>query len=158
MLPSQQEPGARGTRGPFCWSSLIANLHQRPAPIFCFGPPSGAVAPARVSVPSGGAAAAAAEDTTSSCSLRLNLSSRWWCPGPDDGSLAETSCQTRRRLSFTWGRTFSHVGNALVVMIREGEGWLVPRTLPQAYHFDKSIPVCRTRRPLAGDRRHQLNS
>ena len=34
-------------------------------PYFVFDPPSGAVAPARVSVPSGGAAAAAAEDTTS---------------------------------------------------------------------------------------------
>ena len=46
--------------------------------------------PNRGPVPLGGAAATAADGPTPPKHNSMTLSSRGWCPGPDDGSLAET--------------------------------------------------------------------
>ena len=46
--------------------------------------------PNRGPVPLGGAAATAAEGPTPTKHNSMTLSSHGWCPGPDDGSLAET--------------------------------------------------------------------
>ena len=54
------------------------------------------MSPNRGPVPLGGAAAVAAEGPTPKQHSSMTLSSRGWCPGPDDGSLAETKSRLHR--------------------------------------------------------------
>ena len=64
-----------------------------------FGRPlwgAGAMSPNRGPVPLGGAAAVAAEGPTPKQHSSMTLSSRGWCPGPDDGSRAETKSRLHR--------------------------------------------------------------
>ena len=44
----------------------------------------------------------AAFDSVLCASTQLSLSSRWWCPGPDDGSLAETNFHVMQNVLVQW--------------------------------------------------------
>ena len=54
------------------------------------------MSPNRGPVPLGGAAAVAAEGPTPKQHSSMTLSSREWCPGPDDGSRTETKSRLHR--------------------------------------------------------------
>ena len=56
------------------------------------------MSPNRGPVPLGGAVANAAEGPTPKKHNPITLSSRGWCPGPDDGSLAETKSWIHRSM------------------------------------------------------------